>query len=408
MRVQTTRVILACLVVTVATAVVARADCPSLKQLATQEYEEKVESESIDRNSEIGELKAEIASLDAELQAVAAGGIRADQADLVRADIEGRRADLQPKLDREQMEFRHWRESEALSHQHRLEEIDLEAAVSETAGLCLSMDELLRRCDVHARHRHEVEELRHRQAVDETKRRRVALSARLPGLGIDDQHTVQKENQEHADKLAMVELTCTQQKEIIRARYGQCPYSEAKLQYLHEWQRMHLQHRSKMELARLQHESDLLRMESDPYEDKAAIDLEKLRYRHTVALETLRYENDLKQSDPDLRWKVTSGRLDAATLWVLKQADAQRQREEEMLRHAQALEELDTCDLAGPLDAGIDTDSLAYIRIKLARDKENLRHERDVQEENALHRRNLRKIEAICPPRSSADCQCSH
>ena len=167
MRDRTTGVILAYVAAAmVVPAVALRADCPSLKQLATREYEEKVESESIERGGDIAELKAEIESLDEELKAVAAGKIRADRADFVRADIEARRANLQPKLDKEQMELRHWRELEALSHRQRLETIDLEAAVAQTAGRCLSMDELLRRCDVRAGWKREAENLRHRQAVD--------------------------------------------------------------------------------------------------------------------------------------------------------------------------------------------------------------------------------------------------
>ena len=345
------------------------------------------------------------------MAAVAAGEIRADQADRIRVDIEATRANLQPKLDKEQMEFRHWRESEALSHRKRLEKIDLEAAVSDSAGRCLSMDELLRRCDVHARWRREAEELRHRQAVDRARLLQNTLSVRLPDIGFDGRQALQQENQVHADKAAMIELTCNQQKETIRARHGQCPYSEMKLQYMHERQRMQQQHRSKMQLARLQHESDQRSLKAKPWKGATAVEFEKLRYRDMVALETLRYEHDQKRFDPDLRWKVSTGRLDAGTLWMLKRTDAQWRREEETLRHRQALKELDVrhgADLPDPLGRPGDTDSTVDTRLNLARNKENLRYERAKQEENALHRRTLRSIETLCPPRDSSDCRCSH
>ena len=418
MRDRTTGVILAYVAAAmVVPAVALRADCPSLKQLATREYEEKVESESIERNGNIAELKVEIESLDDQLKAavaaVAAGELRADQADRIRTDIEATRASLQPKLDKEQMEFRHWSELEALSHRQRLEKIDLEAAVSETAGRCLSMDELLRRCDVYARWKREAEELRHRQTVDRARLLQNALSVRLPDIGVDDRQALQQENQVHADKAAMIELACNQQKEIIRARHGQCPYSEMKLQYVHERQRMQQQQRSKMQLARLQHESDLMSLKAQPWKGRTAVEFEELRYRHMVALETLQHEHDLARFDPDLRWKVSTGRLDAGTIWMLKKTNAQWRREEEMLRHQQALKELDVrhgADLPAPLGGTVDMKFLADSRLNLAQKKENLRYERAKQEENALHRRTLRSIEAICPPQLSAssDCGCNH
>ncbi|NQT14805.1 MAG: hypothetical protein HQ582_18775 [Planctomycetes bacterium] len=421
MRNRTTRVILAYVAAAmVVPAVALRADCPSLKQLATWEYEEKVESESIERNADIAELKVEIESLEDQLKAVetaeATGEIRADQAQRIRDDVEATRANLQPKLDKEQMEFRHWRESEALSHRRRLEKIDLEAAVSDSAGLCLSMDELLRRCDVRARWRREAEEIRHRQTVDRARLLQATLNFRLPDIGFDDR-TIQLENQIHADKAAMIELTCNQQKEIIRARHGQCPYSEMKLQYMHERQIMQQQHRSKMQLARLQHESGLRILKAKPWKGAKDIEFEELRYRHAVALETLQHEHDLARFEPDLRWKVSTGRLDAGTIWMLKKTNAQWRREEETLRHGQALKELEVshgADLPDPLGGPVDTKSLADSRLNLAQKKENLRYERAKQEENALHRRTLRSIEAICPPRVSAsisassDCGCNH
>ena len=132
-----------------------------------------------------------------------------------------------------------------------------------------------------------------------------------------------------------------------------------------------------------------------------------------MALETLRYEHDLKRFDPDLRWKVSTGRLDAGTIWMLKKTNAQWRREEEMLRHQQALKELDVrhgADLPAPLGGTVDMKFLADSRLNLAQKKENLRYERAKQEENALHRRTLRSIEAICPPQLSAssDCGCNH
>jgi hypothetical protein len=233
-----------------------------------------------------------------------------------------------------QLEFDQWVKMETLLHDQKLQRIDLDAAVSATAGKCLTMTELVRRQELYAVWQRDKENLGHQQILE-----KLDLQFKRAPDAMAQEVALDSANLEHELTLNDVDLELAQAKEQLAVRTSCVPFADLRLQYALQRQAMAWKHEKATRRQTLRHNQQVasLRVLLPNALTPAQIDAENLAYEQWQAMENLTFAHRMARCNADYMILASTGRASPELCLAWTEAEARWSREEEALRHVQAL-----------------------------------------------------------------------